>query len=81
MSWLFFVDESGHDHTTCPFEVRGGFAVRIGRLWRLIQSLQRIEMECFGCRLSDCGHEIKGAKLLGPKRLRHAKQCKTPLSD
>jgi len=81
MSWLFFVDESGHDHASCPFEVRGGIAVRTGRLWRLIQSLQRIETECFGCRLSDWGHEIKGAKLLGPKRLRHAKQAESLFSD
>lgn len=81
MSWLFFVDESGHDHASCPFEVRGGIAVRTGRLWRLIQSLQRIETDCFGCRLSDWGHEIKGAKLLGPKRLRHAKQAESLFSD
>ncbi len=74
MSWLFFIDESGHDHNACPFEVRGGMAVQMGKLWHLIQSLQRLEQECFGCCLSDWGHEIKGAKLLSAKRLRHANQ-------
>ena len=24
MSWLLFIDESGHDHRTMPLEVRGG---------------------------------------------------------
>jgi len=27
MSWLLFLDESGHDHKNCPYEVRGGVAI------------------------------------------------------
>jgi hypothetical protein len=27
MSWLLFLDESGHDHKNTPYEVRGGFAI------------------------------------------------------
>lgn len=26
MSWLLFLDESGHDHKQIPYEVRGGIA-------------------------------------------------------
>ncbi len=27
MSWLLFLDESGHDHRQLPYEVRGGIAL------------------------------------------------------
>jgi hypothetical protein len=27
MSYLFFMDESGHDHRNTPYEVRGGVAI------------------------------------------------------
>ena len=27
MSYLLFLDESGHDHRTMPYEVRGGVAL------------------------------------------------------
>jgi hypothetical protein len=35
MSWLLFIDESGHDHKNCPYEVRGGVAIHASRLWPL----------------------------------------------
>ena len=32
MAWLFFIDESGHDHKHMPYEVRGGFAIHVSEL-------------------------------------------------
>lgn len=32
MSWFLFLDESGHDHKTMPYEVRGGIALHAGAL-------------------------------------------------
>ena len=29
MSWLLFLDESGHDHRHMPYEVRGGVALHV----------------------------------------------------
>ena len=74
MSWLLFLDESGQDHKTCPYEVRGGLAIHASKLWALVDSLQSLEIECFGCHLHDFGTELKGAKLLKKKRLDHASQ-------
>ncbi len=74
MSWLLFMDESGHDHKTMPYEVRGGVAVNVGKLWDLVRSIQQAEFDAFGCRLSDYGSEIKGSKLLDKKRLKFAQQ-------
>jgi len=37
MSWLLFIDESGHDHRTLPLETRGGVAIHIGKLWGFVQ--------------------------------------------
>jgi len=75
MSWLLFLDESGQDHKTCPYEVRGGVAVHASKLWPLVDSLQSLEIECFGCHLHDFGAELKGAKLLKKKRFQHADQA------
>jgi hypothetical protein len=72
MSWLFFMDESGHDHKNCPYEVRGGIAVHAGQLWRFVQSMQRLELDAFGCHLSSFGNEIKGSTLLDKKRFKFA---------
>ena len=35
MSFLLFMDESGHDHKAMPYEVRGGLAVHASRVWPL----------------------------------------------
>lgn len=72
MSWLFFMDESGHDHRNCPYEVRGGIAIHAGKLWSFVQSMQQLELESFGCQLSFFGNEIKGSTLLDRKRFRFA---------
>ena len=32
MTYLFFLDDSGHDHTDLPYEVRGGVVVPEARL-------------------------------------------------
>ena len=67
MTWLFFMDESGHDHKNTPYEVRGGLAIHVGRLWPFAREMQRLEIDCFGCRLQDYGNEIKGSTLVNRK--------------
>lgn len=74
MSWLLFLDESGHDHKSLPYEVRGGVAVHASRLWALVRELQRVEYAAFGTRLLQYGKELKGCKLLDKDRLRWAAQ-------
>ena len=75
MSWLLFLDESGHDHQNMPYEVRGGVAIHTGRLWPFVQSMLRLELECFGCQLSLYRKELKGSTLLDRKRFRFAEQA------
>ncbi len=74
MSWLFFQDESGHDHKNTPLEVRGGVAIHASRIWDFVKAMQKAEEYCFGVRLSDFGTEIKGSKLLENKRCEWANQ-------
>ena len=74
MSWLLFIDESGHDHRNMPFEVRGGVAIRSSKLWSFIQSWRRLEEDCFGTTLATYGKEAKGEKLLDRDRFRWAGQ-------
>lgn len=74
MSWLLFLDESGHDHKEMPYEVRGGIAIHAGELWSFVQSLQRLELDSFGCQLHEFSHELKGSTLLNRKRFRFAHQ-------
>ena len=78
MSWLLFMDESGHDHKTMPYEVRGGFAVHASKLWAFIQALRTLEQSTFGAYLHDYGSEIKGSKLLVKKRFQWARQGPKP---
>jgi hypothetical protein len=80
MSWLFFQDESGHDHKNTPLEVRGGVALHSSKVWSFVQSMQRAEETCFGVRLADFGSELKGSKLLDKKRCEWALQ-ETTLDD
>ena len=70
MSWLLFLDESGHDHKHCPYEVRGGIAVHASKLWSLVQRLQAAELAAFGANLREYGKEFKGARLLDKDRFR-----------
>ena len=80
MAWLFFIDESGHDHKTTPYEVRGGIAIHVGRLWPFVQDMQRLEADCFGTRLEAYRKEIKGSTLVDKKRFQFAHQG-DPLPD
>lgn len=79
MSWLLFMDESGHDHRNTPYEVRGGIAIHTGQVWPFVRAMQRLEIDAFGVRLSDYRSEIKGHKLLDKDRFKFARQ--SPLLD
>jgi len=74
MAYLLFLDESGHDHQTCPYEVRGGIALHAGQLWPFIQAVRSAEESAFGNTLASFGSEIKGRILLDKDRFRWAKQ-------
>lgn len=75
MSWLLFLDESGHDHRNTPYEVRGGVAFHARDLWPFVQDLQRLELDAFGAILSQFRKEIKGRTLLNRDRFRWAAQA------
>ncbi len=77
MSYLLFMDESGHDRNTTPYEVRGGVALHARRLWEFIQAMRRSEQEAFGTLLHEYGSEVKGSKLLNRERFRWADQGAT----
>ncbi len=81
MSWLLFLDESGHDHKVMPYEVRGGVAIHVGQLWPFIRAAQRLEFDCFGCELHLYKKEIKGSTLLDRKRFRFANQDAQMVSE
>lgn len=74
MSWLLFLDESGHDHRTMPYEVRGGIALHARELWSFVQDVQRLELASFGTALHQFGKELKGCKLLDKDRFAWAAQ-------
>lgn len=74
MSWLLFLDESGHDHKNMPYEVRGGIALHASELWPFAQAMQRLELDCFGVHLHQYRSELKGSTLLDRKRFRFAGQ-------
>ena len=74
MSWLLFLDESGHDHKTMPYEVRGGVAIQDRELWPFVQAVQRLELDAFGVELMQFRKELKGSKLLDKDRYKWAAQ-------
>ncbi len=74
MSYLLFLDESGHDHKNTPYEVRGGIALEAGHVWPFIQAIENAEESAFGDLLHRHGTEIKGEKLLSKKRFVWAAQ-------
>lgn len=80
MSWLLFLDESGHDRRTMPYEVRGGVALHASELWPFVQDMQRLELAAFGTELSQFRKELKGCKLLDKDRFKWAAQ-ESPMSD
>jgi hypothetical protein len=74
MSWLLFMDESGHDHKNMPYEVRGGVALQDRKVWPFIRAVTDLEQSCFGVRLADYRKEFKGEKLLDKDRVKWALQ-------
>jgi len=74
MSWLLFLDESGHDHRHMPYEVRGGVAIHVSQLWPFVRAMQVLELASFGCELALYKKELKGSTLLDRKRFRFARQ-------
>lgn len=74
MTWLLFLDESGHDHKNCPYEVRGGIALHAGKLWPFVRQLQQAELVAFGAALHEYRKELKGARLLDKDRFKWAAQ-------
>jgi hypothetical protein len=78
MSYLLFMDESGHDHGVVPYEVRGGIALHDSDLWQFVRSIQAAELANFGGYLHQFGSEIKGMKLLKNRVFKWANQG-TPL--
>ena len=74
MSYLLFLDESGHDHKQTPYEVRGGIALHTSKIWPFVQAVEQLEKDCFGGVLAEFRTELKGSKLLDGKRLRFASQ-------
>lgn len=75
MSWLLFMDESGHDHKNMPYEVRGGFAIHAKKLWPFIVAVRTLEQSLFGVDLREQGVEIKGSHLLRPRSFQWAQQA------
>ena len=76
-----FMDESGHDHRSMPYEVRGGIALHASRVWSFVQQVQALEQEAFGGSLQEFGTEIKGSKLLDKDRFRWAAQETEAMPD
>jgi len=74
VSWLLFLDESGHDHRNVPYEVRGGVAVHAAKLWAFLSAVRTLEQSIFGASLAHFGAEIKGSRLLRTRCFRWDKQ-------
>lgn len=77
MSYLLFMDESGHDHRSAPYEVHGGIALHASRVWPFVQAMRALERDAFGVSLHEFKSEIKGAKLLDKDRYKWAAQEET----
>ncbi|MFA5257499.1 MAG: hypothetical protein WC360_05055 [Opitutales bacterium] len=75
MSWLLFLDESGHDHKSVPYEIHGGIALHDSKLWSFVRSIRQLELDCFGAQLSLYKHELKGSAMLDKKRMGFAGQA------
>lgn len=72
MSYLLFMDESGHDHKSLPYEVRGGICLRDNAVGAFTDDMKRLERNCFGDHLHNYGSEIKAVKLLRKDRFKWA---------
>jgi hypothetical protein len=75
MSWSLFIDESGQDRRSSPYEVLAGVAVEDRRIWPLIRQLSDAQEHHFGMRLFEAyGREAKATKLLDRRVFKHANQ-------
>ncbi|MBN1145619.1 MAG: DUF3800 domain-containing protein [Anaerolineales bacterium] len=74
MAYFLFVDESGQDRTSTPYEVLAGVAIQDAALWDLIQEIQQTESKYFGSFYRDNRRELKAKKLLKAKTYRLAGQ-------
>src|SRR2546426_12048544 len=74
MSYLLFLDESGHDHKTTPYEIHGGIVLHANKLWPFIKAFSNLEQTAFGDFLHRYQSEVKGSKLLDKDRLRWGAQ-------
>lgn len=72
MSYLLFVDESGHDQRESPYEVLAGVTIEDRDLWSLVCEIRAAEERHFGCRYSADGRELKAKRLLKTKVFRQA---------
>lgn len=57
-----------------PYEVRGGVALHVGKLWPFVRAMQKLELDAFGAQLSLYRKELKGSNLLDKKRYKFAGQ-------
>jgi len=74
LSYLLFMDESGHDRQDSPYEVLAGVCVEDRDLWNLIREVHDAETHFFGQRITAGNLELKAKKLLKRKTFRHAAQ-------
>jgi hypothetical protein len=72
MTYFLFVDESGHDARSSPYEVLAGAAVHDTQIWDLICDIHDAEVEVFGRRISHNRNELKAKMLLKRKTFRLA---------
>lgn len=64
MSYLLFMDESGHDHKRTPYEIHGGIALDCKKVFSVVREIMDMEKKVFGCHLKEYNVELKGSKLL-----------------
>jgi hypothetical protein len=64
---LLFIDESGTDHKSAPYEVLAGVSIDERRAWGFIQAIQKAQTEHFGVQLNEVLKEFKGSQLLKTK--------------
>lgn len=64
MSYLLFMDESGHDHKRTPYEIHGGIALGCKKVFSVVREIMDMEKKVFGCHLKEYNVELKGSKLL-----------------
>ncbi|MBC8507265.1 MAG: DUF3800 domain-containing protein [Anaerolineales bacterium] len=74
MAYFLFVDESGQDRKSTPYEVLAGVAVQDVALWDLIQDVHTVEEKYFGSYYRDRQRELKAKTLLKTKTFRLAAQ-------